>query len=84
LGRGGRRRGNGLRALGSFPPPADTRLARTLQTVLSRLGKCGRKNIDVLLFVQPEGNAYVPPTSCSGYIIVSIVYPIVISDFVRL
>lgn len=37
----------GLATLGSFPPPADKRLASTLHAVLSRLGRCGRKNIDV-------------------------------------
>jgi hypothetical protein len=74
----------GLAALGWFPPPADTRLARTLHALLSHLGKCGRKNVDVLLFVQPEGKVYPPPASCPGFMVVSIVCPVVVGDFVRL
>jgi hypothetical protein len=67
----------------SFPPPADSLLAKTLLNVLSALDGCGDDMRDFLLFVQTEGGTWAPPARCDGFTIVSMMCRSVIGDFVR-
>jgi hypothetical protein len=74
-----------LRRLGISPPRADTRLARILTTVLTRLESCGETITDVLLFLQPAAQpGCLPQSRCAGFTAVSLVCPVAIGDFVRL